>query len=315
MTTAGELSTFVEGYEEWPAGIFEEFVERAIIACYETKIKKNKSVLPSDRVTDLQLKVIRQHGVYLPGLSRVFIEPDEDYGIFDIKNDPLPDRGCIGIPVSSSGSGGRKISTTPANVKFISGYYRCFYFAKVNKLGNYWYAQNPGQIYSMYQLIMTETKIIGERFFFTVSRDGIVKSCNLIGSSKKYGSQLPLPDYVEKGFTISASFMLQYIADKRFSWSIMATDGKVKIELGCKREEIKSLLYARDLPLTATGRKRPILHLVEAHQRRMKSGTDIDIAQFLRGTQDVIIDNTKFVVKPPATMQSSLPTGDKYFKK
>jgi len=56
--------------------------------------------------------------------------------------------------------------------------------------------------------------------------------------------------------------------------------GEAKAHLGCMREEIKSLLYARDLPMTSTGRKKPILHLVAAHKRRIKEGTDIDIVPF-----------------------------------
>jgi hypothetical protein len=48
-------------------------------------------------------------------------------------------------------------------------------------------------------------------------------------------------------------------------------------------EEIKSLFYARDLNPTATGRKKPLLHWVRAHHRRLKNGTEIDISEYLRG--------------------------------
>lgn len=51
-------------------------------------------------------------------------------------------------------------------------------------------------------------------------------------------------------------------------WKIAADEGCGKASLGCTADEVKSLLYARQLPMTATGRKRPILHLVAAHRRR-----------------------------------------------
>ena len=62
------------------------------------------------------------------------------------------------------------------------------------------------------------------------------------------------------------------------------------------KEQIKSLLYARSLPVTATGRKRPILHLVAAHRRRIKEGVDIDIGEFLRGVKKVEMGGTVFTV-------------------
>lgn len=81
------------------------------------------------------------------------------------------------------------------------------------------------------------------------------------------------------------------------------------------QEEVKSLLYARSLPMSATGRKRPILHLVEAHKRRMRSGIDVDIASFLRGQQTVEIGGTAFKVNPPARLQAevSKPSRARYF--
>lgn len=80
-------------------------------------------------------------------------------------------------------------------------------------------------------------------------------------------------------------------------------------------EEVKSLLYARSLPMTATGRKRPILHLVESHKRRMRNGIDVDVTAFLRGQQTVEIGGTVFKVNPPATLRSdvSKPSRDRYF--
>jgi len=108
---------------------------------------------------------------------------------------------------------------------------------------------------------------------------------------------------------------LQALADRRFCWVITAQEDKARAYVGCTREEIKSLLYARDLPMTATGRKRPILHLVESHKRRLRAGTDIDVTAFLRGIQTVEIQGTRFTVNPPAVVRPEVsePSQQRYF--
>lgn len=95
---------------------------------------------------------------------------------------------------------------------------------------------------------------------------------------------------------------LQANADRRFCWEIAADDGFAKASLGCTAEEVKSLLYARELPITTTGRKRPILHLVAAHRRRMKEGIDVDIKPFLRGVAEVTMGGTLFKVRAPEVL-------------
>ena len=105
---------------------------------------------------------------------------------------------------------------------------------------------------------------------------------------------------------IWVSTVMQFIADSRFCWSITAQEDIAKATIGCMKEEIKSLLYARTLPMTSTGRKRPILHLVEAHKRRLKQGINIDIISFLRGTRTVEIGNTQFTVNAPDSIKENL---------
>jgi len=53
------------------------------------------------------------------------------------------------------------------------------------------------------------------------------------------------------------------------------------------------------LPLTVTGRKKPILHWVRAHQRRIKEGVDIDINKHLRGCCEFVMNDTKFCITLP----------------
>ena len=89
--------------------------------------------------------------------------------------------------------------------------------------------------------------------------------------------------------------------DRHHSWCITAEEHGAKVNLGCMLEEVKSLFYARSLPVTETGRKRPIIHLVEAHKRRIKSGIDIDVKSHLRGISQIEMGGTLFTINQPVS--------------
>jgi hypothetical protein len=77
------------------------------------------------------------------------------------------------------------------------------------------------------------------------------------------------------------------VNDARHVWNIDTSEEivgiKTPLRLGVSPEHVKSLFYARNLPITETGRKRPILHWVRAHLRRLREGIDVDISKHLRG--------------------------------
>lgn len=80
------------------------------------------------------------------------------------------------------------------------------------------------------------------------------------------------------------------VADARYVWNVETAEAlvgkgfwKTPLRLGVSEEHVKSLFYARDIPLTETGRRRPILHWVQAHERRLRTGIDIDVRKHLRG--------------------------------
>ena len=93
--------------------------------------------------------------------------------------------------------------------------------------------------------------------------------------------------------------------DKRFLWLVsteeetISSAKKTKLELGVSPEQVKSLFYSRSLPVTETGRKRPILHWVRSHQRRIKEGIDIDIEKHLRGMERFDMGGFKFEITQP----------------
>lgn len=86
-------------------------------------------------------------------------------------------------------------------------------------------------------------------------------------------------------------------------WRIRHMNERAPIDIGCSREEVKSLLYARTAPMTESGRKRPILHLVQSHRRRMKSGTDVDVSDFIRGSREVSLGGDTFQVIAPSQLE------------
>jgi hypothetical protein len=279
----------------WTAEDFEDTVARMLIACFESKVIKAKGAPPSDRLNDQRLAAIRALGPYVPSESRVIVADDwgnEMLPRFDTTNDHLPDVACLGLRNDKEG-----------------GYMSAAYVRKAAALGQYWQRRAGGVLYEMVWTHAKAEGIYGERVFFSVTKAGQVVPCTrrVVQGDPRRGAEVIEDDahlLAEWGFRASAT--LQYAADRRFCWTITAKEKVAKAHLGCMQEEVKSLLYARSLPMTETGRKRPILHLVEAHKRRMRNGTEIDVSAFLRGTQTVEIGGTVFTVNAPKAIRPQL---------
>lgn len=112
-------------------------------------------------------------------------------------------------------------------------------------------------------------------------------------------------------FVRAAAGALNVYADKRFIWNVTTQErllsrGETKLTLGVSEEHVKSLFYARSFPVTDAGRKRPILHWVRAHERRIKAGTDIDIAKHLRGIERFEMEGFPFEIINPTKAQARL---------
>jgi hypothetical protein len=287
----------------WSEDDFEDNVASALISMYESKIKNNKRAGP-DKLKQKHISNFRNTGVYLPSPSRYILADEDGSGYFDMVNDPLPRKGAFGMIKRQNG-------------KAYDGYFTTVCFERKKALPKGWERMGKGAIYEILYVIAQNHGITGERKYVTVDNDGEVKACDAYGFQFKKGNAPPgikntiirqseVEPHLLREVEHWAGAALQYEADKRFSWSIMAEESRAKVEIGCMSEEIKSLLYARSLPMTATGRKRPVLHLVESHKRRIRNGTDIDITAFLRGTQVVEMEGTKFTVKPPEYDQNRL---------
>lgn len=296
----------------WTEDDFEDTVAAALIACFETKPKKNRGAAPADRLTEARMAVLRAEGPYIASKSRLALGPSDDGGWhFDMVNDQLPLKGLHAFR-----PGGLVAQDNP------NAYLCAHYIRQAKALGQYWHKQKNGTLYEMLTMSAENDGVHGERRFFTVTKQGEVVACTQRMADNRWGSM-----FGEKVGVIShdetwlrettawAAIALQFLADKRYCWTITAKEKAARAHLGCMSEEVKSLLYARTLPMTVTGRKRPILHLVESHKRRMRNGTDVDVSAFLRGQQKVEIGGTVFTVMPPAKLQAevSAPSLERYF--
>lgn len=196
-----------------------------------------------------------RHGAYLPCERRVAL-----VGQFDMSNDSLPDFSAM-VDVSDSGAS--------------------FYTARrVKKLPIGTAPLKTGDKYRVSAIYEDGNDLGAILHYITVTQDGEVCHC----INRHHVPYAAAMSY----FVARSSMSLTAHADSRFLWNVRAAEKLIgnhetPITLGVGQEAVKSLFYARETPLTETGRKRPILHWVRAHQRRIKEGVDVDVSKHLRG--------------------------------
>jgi hypothetical protein len=282
----------------WETEEFEDLVARGLIAMYESKIKINKRSLPATRLNDELMHRIKRIGCYFPSNDRVmFIEQSDDgraakKQIIDSINDGRPDF-CLW--------------STRANNLWEKGYLQTFYMEHIHSLPKPFKTDFPGKIYRVVALNFNE-QVTGICDYVTINSKGEIRSVyrpvnyhHPITGRTISIKDLPQSDTenAQDVITLWAAATLQIYQDRRFLWNVKAKEGIAKATFAVHPEQIKSLFYARDLPMTESGRKRPILHWVKSHQRRMKEGTDIDVEKYLRGTHEFVYNNTKFEITNP----------------
>lgn len=241
----------------WTQDSFEDTVARALITCFEFRIKKNKGAGPQTLNAE-RMAAVRRTGPYIPGADRQIIAPSANgkgRWEFDTVNDQLPNIGCVGLPLHHKVGAGQ-----------YGGFFRAIHIQKKDALSPGWHKRSGGQLYEMIFVASENNYVEGERSFFTVGSEGNVSACELrLSSTKGYmpgvrSELLTTPQSQLDEIEACAATSLQFIADSRYCWSIEAREHDCFARLGCVEEQVKSLLYARTLPMTESGRKRPILH-------------------------------------------------------
>jgi hypothetical protein len=295
----------------WDKEDFEDVVARALVACFEHKVKRNRLAGHSrDTLREEHYRAMVGSSIlYVPNGERVALTPDRrgGCGMFDTLNDAPPASGLLAIPSEAP-------SLPPGT------YLLMVHFERVKALGRGWSQPVSGKIYLGWFIYCRNSHVQGDRKYCVLTPDGLLVPCHNIATRQDallQWHEIDVNARCAESFAAAADWTgvaMQLEADRRFCWTITAREKFARVRLGVGQEEIKSLLYARSLPMTKTGRKRPILHLVEAHRRRMRNGTDIDVTAFLRGSAAIEMDGTHFQVVPPAVIRPEVSKrSERYF--
>ncbi|MDL2279845.1 hypothetical protein LJC15_04185 [Desulfovibrio sp. OttesenSCG-928-G11] len=268
----------------WTQEDFEESITAGIITCFESNIRHNKGAHPKDRISEKHLEFVRSRGLWFFSNTRIVLHQEE--------------RQLMPMDIVSEGTWaiGKK-EQLPGQY---SGYNITMMFRKVASVPSGWKIIGKGQPYECAFIAAHNKGVTGERWYCSVKNDGSLYPCKNLKIPRN------IPHYLvveckknENDRMWWLYFAMQYVSDAKHTWVISAYENSAKVHLCCAKEEVKSLLYARSLPLTATGRKRPILHLVASHRRRIKEGIEVDVNEFLRGQRTVEMNGTCFTVRPP----------------
>ncbi len=289
---------YMEKNEYWDKEEFEDLVATSLIAMYENDINKACLKVPNFiKVNEKDLQDIREIGAYFAPPDRVGME-----GHIHVEFDGYPEK-AIWSP--------RILECATSNTHWLAEqYFTAFYLKKINSLPpailNYQLLRyfKDMKFYKMLYFSATKKdKLSLQKSYITIDKEG--KIHDTYARTPK-GERWPLSvgtfanqDDVIPTDKIWASCALNAWSDRKHLWNVTAKEHEAKATFGVYPEQIKSLFYAREMPMTETGRKRPILHWVAAHQRRIKKGIDIDIEKYLRGVNEFVYQGTKFIITRP----------------
>jgi hypothetical protein len=295
---------FENDQKYWKSEIFEDKVTRSLIAMYENKTKIIKKILPACRVSSDLIKRVQNLGCYFPANDRIMMESFNEntskasrIQSIDAINDGRPDNAIFCIDKTCDESGNNvegylfvnymeriKVLPKPFKTDIQGKIYRIAFLDYTNNhvsgTCDYVVIDSKGNIYPVYRFATMYDQVTGRMSHFKDIPNGETTTC-------------------EDNVVTWASATIQFYQDRRYLWNVQANEGKAKATFAVYPEQIKSLFYARELPLTETGRKRPILHWVAAHRRRLEKGIDIDIEKYLRGITEFIYKDTKFIITMP----------------
>lgn len=284
----------------WETDNFEDLVSRSLIAMYEKNIHKEclkvpKFIKPNEK--DI-LHIKNFGGYFAPDDRCVFMHE------VDIINDGLPKEACWAYNPTECYQGGQKkdlikseyfrlgylrlVDKAPPGILNINGL-KYFGKHKIYKFLSFSATQDKG-IHLMKSYVSVDEK---GGVYDTYARRQDGKLIITAHGSHNVENESIISDI---GWTTS---VIGFYQDRKYLWNVSANEGIAKATFGVYPEQIKSLFYSREMPMTETGRKRPILHWVAAHQRRIKNGIEVDIEKHLRGTNEFVYNGTKFTITQP----------------
>lgn len=273
----------------------EELVESAysgLLGCmdfmkFDADGRNEMTVLGGQGMYDMDVFHPLVRGIYIPGSKRNYWN-----GYVDPVDFPLPNAGCVYV---DSGS--------PEMFEFVT-------IKRLSKLPHKVVCQckKPEYIYKFIFVHVKRDRVELPHCnvaYFCIDKDGAV---HVAFDLKKLRYENYRPEDIIKhdvrNLSNYSAGAISLLADRRYLWNIRTTEsmgpvGDAIIDFGVEEEMVKSLVFARDEPLTMAGRKRPILHWVAAHKRRIEMKIDVDVRKHLRGITEFKIEGLNFEITNP----------------
>ncbi len=293
------------GYNQyWETAEFEDLVAKGLIGLFEENVKQSKKGPKFLRFKKQNFEKIKTHGCYFAPHDRVVaVAKTKDGRSAGVQNIDMINDGVPDIAVYTTRPWGRLQDEGCYLVGSV--------LKKIKRLPKGFVSDKRGTPYKFTQLFYYGDGVAGCPDYMVITKDGELLPAYgwsqitdpITGRSISFKNRPILEDKKEDSYedynVVWASVTLQLYQDRQYLWNVQAIEGEAKATFGVYPEQIQSLFYARSLPETSTGRKRPILHWVQSHQRRMKSGTDIDIKEHLRGISEFEMGGTHFKITNP----------------
>jgi hypothetical protein len=230
------------------------------------------------------------NGFYLPCCVRPVLS-----GQIDLANDKLPEHAAVVLFNDRRNRNDQPLFISVRQVKKFNRNIQCPPFAAAKYVGMWMW--DGSEIDRTDRRIWPEPTMSAVTAHFAVMPSGTVVPC-------ADSSRIHRADYFA-AFLQTCAAAINTHEDRHHLWQVSTSEPligasiKTPLVLGCSPEHIKSLFYARSLPVTETGRRRPILHWVQAHNRRLQAGIEIDVNKHLRGIEKFEMDGFNFEITNP----------------
>lgn len=270
----------------------ESIADLALNAMLLVINNSQRSVDKNKTLSIIDYAPLVSYGVRFPWKERIALSSEIDF-----VNDELCDAAVIGLTRSSKAIFASAVYACITkqyyahNIKSLSGsvcVYRVGWIDGVNPLSKAICDDSSNDIESIVNF-----------GYAGVMPDGSCVGCDPNGKPNFYWARL-------------LAYVQGMHNDRRYFWDVMATEEfwegmPAKAHFSIDKEYVKSLFYARSVPVTDKGRLRPILHWVRCHKRRIKEGIDIDINKHLRGIDAFAMHGINFKINQPRKLTNSKP--------
>lgn len=280
----------------WEKEEFEELVARGIIALYENDFHTTKGSPSYLKVSNNEIKKLKEFGIYFTPNDR-----ESFFHGIDEKNDGYEKEYCLADTILNYHNENNYYSDCYLNIRYMRVMEDLPLPVRSDVLGF-------RKIYKFITYCPSKKGITHvEKSYIVGDINGNFHDCYVFQNGKKIniGMHVISNDIEDKKLSgyrsdiFSCSITAGLYSDRKFLWNVTAVEKDAKAKFGVYPEQIKSLFYSRTLPMTESGRKRPILHWVNCHQRRIKNGIDINIDKYLRGVNSFEMNGTRFLIERP----------------